>query len=159
MTRDVSPFDTACATPSYTRKKTRKKREPRDHFEWYTEPHNPVRGEQTIWIAVITQAMMDALLRRRPPTVKPSTTSEKPSNGLPSPAAISTSSACSPGSSQTASAAKPIAPSPIRKPGAPPPEKAHATSSAKSIANAAGLFLSLTLFLRKQAPIFLRACK
>lgn len=36
-------------------------------FAWMDEPHNPVRGEMALWVAVITQAMMDALSRSRGP--------------------------------------------------------------------------------------------
>jgi len=32
-------------------------------FEWFGGPFNPVRGENALWVAVITQAMMDALSR------------------------------------------------------------------------------------------------
>ena len=30
---------------------------------WFDEPYSPVRGETALWVAVITQAMMDALNR------------------------------------------------------------------------------------------------
>jgi len=33
------------------------------YFEWINGPYNPVRGEEALWVAVITQAMMDALGR------------------------------------------------------------------------------------------------
>jgi len=31
--------------------------------DWLSDPNQPVRGEQALWVAVITQAMMDALSR------------------------------------------------------------------------------------------------
>lgn len=34
-------------------------------FDWLHTSHNPVRGETALWVAVITQAMMDALSRAR----------------------------------------------------------------------------------------------
>lgn len=34
---------------------------------WLDEPYNSVRGETSLWVAVITQAMMDALSRSRHP--------------------------------------------------------------------------------------------
>jgi|GEM_PF-1550588 len=30
-------------------------------FSWFDDPFNPVHGERSLWMAVITQAMMDAL--------------------------------------------------------------------------------------------------
>jgi len=36
-------------------------------FDWITDANNPVRAERSIWIAVITQAMMDALSRSQKP--------------------------------------------------------------------------------------------
>jgi len=34
-------------------------------FDWFAGPPNPTIGEKALWIAVITQAMMDALARSR----------------------------------------------------------------------------------------------
>src|SRR5690242_8556415 len=48
------------------RKTVRKLRRQYAH-PWFSEPYNAVRGEQALWIAVITQAMMDALSRSTHP--------------------------------------------------------------------------------------------
>lgn len=40
-----------------------RKRSKERYLEWLTEPYNAARGETTLWIAVITQALMDALSR------------------------------------------------------------------------------------------------
>ena len=44
---------------SQSKRSRRQKQQP--HFDWLSGPYNPVRGESAMWIAVITQAMMDAL--------------------------------------------------------------------------------------------------
>lgn len=46
---------------------TRRKKHQVDLFP---EPHNPVRGETALWVAVITQAMMDALSNSRNPEIQ-----------------------------------------------------------------------------------------
>lgn len=43
--------------------RSRKKKTKSDYNGWFSGPYNPVRGETALWIAVITQAMMDALSR------------------------------------------------------------------------------------------------
>lgn len=47
-----------------------KKRRGRNIYSWFDGPYNPVRGENSLWIAVITQAMMDALSRSRNPEAR-----------------------------------------------------------------------------------------
>lgn len=42
------------------KEKTIRKQKP---FEWLEKDFNPTRGERALWVAVITQAMMDALSR------------------------------------------------------------------------------------------------
>ncbi|MBY0407595.1 MAG: hypothetical protein K2Q01_07875 [Rickettsiales bacterium] len=56
---------------NHTIRKTKRKRErlpnsgkPRD---WLNDSYDSVRGERALWIAVVTQAMMDALSRSRKP--------------------------------------------------------------------------------------------
>jgi hypothetical protein len=36
-------------------------------LDWLPEPYNYVRGETSLWVAVITQAMMDALSKSSNP--------------------------------------------------------------------------------------------
>lgn len=41
------------------------KRHKIENIEWLNDPNRPVRGETALWVAVITQAMMDALSKAK----------------------------------------------------------------------------------------------
>lgn len=65
MTQDAYPHDQAkhastelAALPPRSKRHRRRKLKPLD---WLSELNLPVRGEMALWVAVITQAMMDAL--------------------------------------------------------------------------------------------------
>jgi len=49
--------------------KRRKKNKPTG-IHWFDDPHSTVKGETALWIAVITQAMMDALSRSGNPEMR-----------------------------------------------------------------------------------------
>lgn len=56
--------------PAYLQKKhirTRPRKKTVAVHSWFEGPYNSVRGENALWVAVITQAMMDALNRSRHP--------------------------------------------------------------------------------------------
>ncbi|MGE0754999.1 MAG: hypothetical protein AB7L92_07540 [Alphaproteobacteria bacterium] len=48
----------------------KKKRHKHDYQYWLAEPYNAARGETSLWIAVITQAVMDALSKSRNPEIQ-----------------------------------------------------------------------------------------
>jgi hypothetical protein len=64
----LSPRHSSTSSPAkkHARKHGRR-RGKKSSFDWPCEPHNAVRGEMALWVAVITQAMMDALSRSRHP--------------------------------------------------------------------------------------------
>ena len=51
-------------TPSPRKVSRRSPQKPRHHELW-NEPYSGIRGERAVWVAVITQAMMDALSRAK----------------------------------------------------------------------------------------------
>ena len=53
------------AAPS--KKTAKRRRHKHDYQYWLAEPYNTARGEMALWVAVITQAMMDALSNSRNP--------------------------------------------------------------------------------------------
>ncbi len=63
MTEDITSDTPAASTPKITSLSRRRRRE--KPFEWLSEPYNSVRGESALWVAVIMQAMMDALSNAR----------------------------------------------------------------------------------------------
>lgn len=48
----------------------RKKRSKHDYHYWLADPFNSARGETSLWVAVITQAVMDALSKSRNPEIQ-----------------------------------------------------------------------------------------
>jgi len=62
MTQDVR-FDASAPNPiaSSPKKNPPVHHRKTRHFDWCSGPHNPTKGEAALWMAVITQAMMDAL--------------------------------------------------------------------------------------------------
>jgi hypothetical protein len=67
MTQDIVPHDrsTAPNTSSAPSPRLKNKRKKQNSLIWLEEPYNRTRGEMALWVAVITQAMMDALSRAR----------------------------------------------------------------------------------------------
>ena len=57
------PSPTQTNQPTGRTKNKRKRKE--TGVQWLDDAHNPTRGESSLWIAVITQAMMDALSQSR----------------------------------------------------------------------------------------------
>ena len=51
----ISPLTKKILKTARSQKKSKKS------FSWAEGPHNPTKGEAALWLAVITQAMMDAL--------------------------------------------------------------------------------------------------
>ncbi len=47
--------------PSQNKQPIARKKYKRTGIPWFDDPHSVVRGETALWVAVITQAMMDAL--------------------------------------------------------------------------------------------------
>ena len=67
---DITQQDTPEPAPKKnlpTSQKPRRRRNKHDYQYWLAEPYNAVRGETALWVAVITQAMMDALSNSRNP--------------------------------------------------------------------------------------------
>jgi len=65
MTQDIYSHDNVSTTkiPMAPATRVRSNRRKSLSFAWLEEPYNHTRGEMSLWIAVITQAMMDALSR------------------------------------------------------------------------------------------------
>lgn len=59
--------DHSISPPNKPPIRKKKKFHKHDYQHWLAEPYNSARGERALWIAVITQAMMDALSKSRNP--------------------------------------------------------------------------------------------
>ena len=62
MSNDTSP-DRPSKPISKQRQPQSSRSSQNEPCDWLSDPNQPVRGEQALWVAVITQAMMDALSR------------------------------------------------------------------------------------------------
>ena len=124
----INHVNSSTLPPAIKKKRTRTK-----YYDLFPEPHDPVRGETAVWVAVITQAMMDALSKSRSPEalyLKHEATRWLMDN---SPNFILV---CQLAGFEPITCVKwPNAPSLRRNYGAPKPAKASATRSAKPIEN------------------------
>jgi hypothetical protein len=59
MTRNI--YSDSHATPQHPPRYLQRRSSKQADLSWLEEPYNHTRGEMSLWVAVITQAMMDAL--------------------------------------------------------------------------------------------------
>jgi hypothetical protein len=72
MTQDMNFHEFISITrdkKSFPQKNKRESKKKTTGLYWFDDPYNAVQGESAIWVAVITQAMMDALTRSRNPEI------------------------------------------------------------------------------------------
>ncbi len=67
ITHTEEPTSDTTHTGLIAEKNPRDKKRSRDVHSWFEGPYNTARSETALWVAVITQAMMDALNRSRHP--------------------------------------------------------------------------------------------
>lgn len=72
MTQDLHHHDYLNSPPieSTTLPKKIKKRRKQTGLSWFDDPHSAVKGETGLWIAVITQAVVDALSKSNNPELR-----------------------------------------------------------------------------------------